>query len=489
MWRRRIAASMLGSLLAAGALCLVLWSFGSFEAGADYRPVPPGHQEIAFMAPATMTEAWERLVDAVDALAAKADGAAAGAPRIHIDKRRAFVELTAEVPEIAVWVDGAENARLWIRWYKLTGEFNSEKRIGRLTERSPPPLAVIGGDTSPRAMKLASELQKHRHLWQGQTPLLLINGASIDRFIPHELPNQSTTDPSLPRLIDLYKDRTFRFGFNNEWMASVLLDFVRQHDELWPRAPLPATLAAGLTAPGHALSQVTAAAAFEHFYRSVLFDVKWDDDSYSVDLADRFQELFDKKLPLGLVSPYQIDYSVGDFYQPNPREAFVAGQILPELAQTRDRRQILLVPANAERIRRFLRTLARRSSPQDTKNLVVVAGPSMSFNTIYRDRDIAWNIQDLPLPLVLFFHRNPVDSEVGFKEPAQGLTAPSATGTEDLLLYRDILEAGASGIPWNRAHRVGGHAQPAAARAALAQRTRGAGKRCRAAALPSQSQP
>src|SRR5205823_2819093 len=74
---------------------------------------------------------------------------------------------------------------------------------------------------------------------------------------------------------------------------------------------------------------------------------------------------------------------------------------------------------------------------QDWKNLVVLAGDSLSFNTIYRDRDVAWNIQDLPVPLVLFSHRNPVTEEVGFKE---GATA-AATGTEDLLLYRDILEA------------------------------------------------
>jgi hypothetical protein len=415
MWRKRIAPGILATFLAAGAAGLFLWSFGLLETGADYRPVPPGHQEIAFLAPATSAESWERLVGAVDALFADSQSGKGDRPRLHVDKSRAFLELTADVPEVSLWVEGAENARLWLRWYKISGESKSEKWITRLAGRSTPPLAVLGGETSSRALKVATALNHHRDHWHGQPPLLLLTGASIDRFIEHYTPNSpTTTDPRWPKLMDVYERRTFRCTFSDARMATVLLKFLRAHDELWP-ADLPAAT-------------------------TTLIDVKWDDDSYSVDLADRFRELFDKDYPDGQSSPQDVEYSVGDLYQPNPREAFIVGQILHDLADFRNRRQILLLPANAERVRRFLRSAVRRAAPADLKNLVVVAGPSLNFNTIYRDREVAWNIQDLPLPLVLFSHRSPVDESVGFKVPHPALTGPSATGTEDLLVYRDVLE-------------------------------------------------
>jgi hypothetical protein len=59
---------------------------------------------------------------------------------------------------------------------------------------------------------------------------------------------------------------------------------------------------------------------------------------------------------------------------------------------------------------------------------------------------MAWPIRDLPFALVFFCHRNPVDRALGFheqegprsKEADAG--SPSSTGTEDLLLFMDILE-------------------------------------------------
>jgi hypothetical protein len=415
MWRKRIAPGILATFLAAGAGGLVLWSFGLFETGADYRPVPPGHQEIAFLAPPTSAESWERIVAAVGALLAQWQSAHPGAKRLFVDDSRAFLELTAEVPEVAIWVEGAEDARLWLRWYKLSGESDSETWVTRLTKRSPPPLAILGGETSGRALKLARALHRHRKQWRGPPPLLLLTGASIDRFIEHYTPNSPpTTDSSWPKLMDVYAERTFRCSFSNARMATVLLDFLGAHDNLWSSALPPASTS--------------------------LIDIKWDDDKYSVDLCDRFRDLFDKAYPRGQSSPQDIEYSVGDLYQPNPREAFIVGQILPELGAARNQRQLLFLPANAERVRRFLRTVVRRAAPTDLKNLVVMAGPSLNFNTIYRDRETAWNIQDLPLPLVLFCHRSPVDESVGFKEPRPALTGPSATGTEDLLVYRDVLE-------------------------------------------------
>jgi hypothetical protein len=81
--------------------------------------------------------------------------------------------------------------------------------------------------------------------------------------------------------------------------------------------------------------------------------------------------------------------------------------------------------------------------------IVVATGDAVSFNTVYRDRNVSWNIQDLPFPLVFFCHRNPIDADAGFRplpsEPNQSRgeerDTTAETGTEDVLLFGDIVEA------------------------------------------------
>jgi hypothetical protein len=439
--RKRIVATGLAMLVVAGAGYLALGSFGFLAPAREYRPVPAGHREIIFLAPATSGEAWERLVAAVDALCQESLQSGGDKPRLNVAKERAFTDLTADVPEVSLWPDGCEDARLWIRWCKLSAESNSEKWISRLSGGARPPLGVIAGDTSFRALRAAEALQRHRGDWQGPPPLLLLTTATAESYVPHNKPNVATTDKDVPRqLLDVYEGRTFRFSFANSRMAAAVLDFVRTHDESWPSGTRPANLAtksaAACAAPHNPLAVAVLAATADDLFTTYLYSLKWDDDSFSADLADRFRVQFLEAFPRPRVSPYQIEYSVGDFYQPNPREAFVVGQLLPELKATRERRQLMLLPADAERARRFLHTVVRRSAPVDLNNLVVLACDSLSFNTILRDRNVAWNIQDLPVPLVMFSHRNPVAEDVGFKET----TAAGATGTEDLLLYRDIVE-------------------------------------------------
>ena len=63
--------------------------------------------------------------------------------------------------------------------------------------------------------------------------------------------------------------------------------------------------------------------------------------------------------------------------------------------------------------------------------------------------EIAWNIQDLPFPLVFFCHRNPIDPDAGFRPATDqpdrtaqdDANDPTTTGTEDVLLFGDIVEA------------------------------------------------
>src|SRR5947207_2229485 len=140
----RLRTLLLLALL--GAMTLALWAtlrgFDVFGA-AKVPHVPAGHGEIAFLLPATSGDTWERLVAAADALAREWPGLRRG-PALRLDKTRAFVELTADVAELALWPEGAEDAKLWIRWYKLSSERDETKWIDALIERGPPPLAVIG---------------------------------------------------------------------------------------------------------------------------------------------------------------------------------------------------------------------------------------------------------------------------------------------------------------------------------------------------------
>lgn len=78
---------------------------------------------------------------------------------------------------------------------------------------------------------------------------------------------------------------------------------------------------------------------------------------------------------------------------------------------------------------------------------MVGTGDTVGFNTIYRDRNVLWPIQDFPFSLVFFSHRNPVDESAGFQagtghpeDPNPYGEAREATSTDSLLLNRDIVE-------------------------------------------------
>jgi len=216
----------------------------------------------------------------------------------------------------------------------------------------------------------------------------------------------------------------------------------------------------------------------------------WNDDSYSRDLIDGFrralrmvmaQDLANQwawasnqvlppphlgpylaggifpvqRLPIDPLNPHTasrfrlddppsshvIASSVGSFGTPNRYEARVAGKLL-DVAQFRAQyRPLLIVSGQAQPSRRFLRAVIR-SVPDWAGRFVVATGDAISFNTVYRDRQVAWNIQDLPFPLVFFCHHNPIDLDAGFRPSKEGDPGgTAATGTEDVLLYGDIVEA------------------------------------------------
>src|SRR5262249_54298134 len=151
------------------------WWEGRSATQAVPRPVPRGDQEVVWLNAATSAVAWERFVAAIRRVQLEQSDAG-----WQIDDTHAFPRETTAVPEVALF-QGTGKARLWCRWYKLTGDLKIPDWVEALTHRQPPPLAIIGGSSSDRARDLALALQQAgQRMDPSATPLLLITTATVD---------------------------------------------------------------------------------------------------------------------------------------------------------------------------------------------------------------------------------------------------------------------------------------------------------------------
>ncbi|CAN5145183.1 hypothetical protein BH10PLA2_BH10PLA2_02740 [soil metagenome] len=431
------------------ALALAGWALWPRDVSPTAVPLPlgPDDQEIVWLYPATNTAAWERFVYAVKDLGnGKGEEAEALSFAIH---DLAFPPQSAVTPEISLSIPGRAG-RLCIRWYKLTGDQDTRYWVQQLLDRQPPPLAIIGGSTSSAAIELAQCLADETNIRQqsDRAPLLLLTTATAD-----DLPDSQLTQ--IP-LTSVYPNRTFRFCFTNGQMAQAVTEFLRQQPELWPDM-------------------------------DPVYMVHWRDDPYSRDLSRRFLEALRQPAAIGAAGDWMraasvaagsgppldlahwargsfrldtpaswaLPHSIGTFDRPNRLEVAEASRLMRmKLEQFPQQKQpLLIVPGASGPVRRFLVAL-RRASPEEARRFVVATGDAIAFNTIFRDRNIAWPIQDLPFRLVLFCHRNPVDPQAGFpldfinKAPDSSELKGKLAGTEDLLLYDDLVDA--LGFAWRK---------------------------------------
>jgi hypothetical protein len=290
----------------------------------------------------------------------------------------------------------------------------------------------MGGGTSESATVLARALRAATADWpESRRPLLLLTTATANRVPP------LSRDPSRRFAIEadldgeplhlLYPRRTFRFCFSNSQMAEAVTRFIWSQDDLRPDAFPP-------------------------------YLVVWQDDPYSTDLGTGFSVALTVASDAGLLAgplfpplaagavnqrardsfyprPDYVPWSVGMFDRPNRYEAEVALELLDDLDRSpTQRRPLLVLSGQTQPSRRLVRALARVSSLR-ARDFVLAAGDAIAFNTICRDRDVAWAIQDLPCKLVLFCHHNPIADPRFLK----GQT--DVSGTEDLLLYKQIMLA------------------------------------------------
>ena len=485
MLRRFFRPSILIALSAAVVVGAVLVVFQGPPAQGRPAPLPvrDDEAEIVWLFPATSAASWERFVAAVRRTAERLRPSR---PDVQADDKSAFPQQTTAVPEVSLSASGSE-PRFVFRWYKLTGDWKTSDWIAALLSRQPPPLAIIGGSSSDSARELASYLRRFSeelHLPAEDRPLLLLTAATADRVLDYsesEADQPASAEVDAVPLTQFYPERTFRFCFTNKQMAAAVSDFIWWRDDLRPT-------------------------------RDPVYMAMWNDDSYSRDLIDGFGgalrqvmardvanqwtwlvNQFVYNFPPGLAggiipeqrlptdpneersastfclekppAPHRIDSSVGSFDTPNPYEAKAAGAMLDALLFQSQSRPLLIVGGQVQPSRRFLRGLVR-GMPSLSKRvqIVVATGDAIAFNTVYRDRQVSWNIQDLPFPLVFFCHRNPIDAGAGFRagdawtsqkrkrrhedlsltlpaRPSDERDSTAETGTEDMLLFGDIVEA------------------------------------------------
>jgi hypothetical protein len=269
---------------------------------------------------------------------------------------------------------------------------------------------------------------------------LLITTATADRVRLDTDPLMVTMDAIDPSgegaqdLMAIYPGRSFRFCFTNRQMAEAVVDFVWSQPDLRPRGSLAPSLGAVAAGAGGGPMASTALLAAGHL--PPVYAFRWLDDPYSIDLAERFRQVLSQPTYQPCkIEMHHLPYSVGGYLAPNPQEALAAGLLAGTLVRRPGQRPFLVLPTVDKPVRRFLHTLVG-AAPLEIRNAVAVAGDSISFNVIYRDREFAWNSQDLPVTLVLFCHQNPVawpEFEAG------GLAQPYATATDDELLNAELM--------------------------------------------------
>lgn len=435
MRRAAVLLLVLGAASAGVVAALRQWGVIDRPSAARVRAVPRGHQEIAWIHAATNAGTWERFVAGVKRLRDERPG------DLDVDLRGAFPQQTAAVPELSLAVKGCD-ARLWVRWYKLTSDAGVGKWVEALAERDPAPLAIIGGGSSDRARDLARALAE-RPRWAGKPPLLLITTATADRVSAADVLDPFQVDlTEVPRqdLIDVYPGRSFRFCFTNSQMAEAVVDFVWSRPDLrphGPRDPGPAAAAAAYPAGGDAWTASAFVLAAAHAQQPTLNALQWADDPYSVDLAEQFCQVFgrpERQPNLRVVD--SLPYSVGGYARANRREAAQAERLVGDvLLRGPESRSLLVLPTVTQPARRFLRAMAL-GAPLAVRNVVAVTGDSINFNNVYRDRNTTWNVQEVPVALVFFCHQNPIAwPELDRGKPP----GPYATATDDELLNTDIV--------------------------------------------------
>ncbi|MBA4187513.1 MAG: hypothetical protein C0467_05785 [Planctomycetaceae bacterium] len=425
------------------------------------RPVPENDREIAWLHNPTSFETWEHFVWGVKRAEMAGDGGPAG---LVVDDSEAFPDKTTAVPEVVIRRAGFTGA-IRIRWYKITDATTQEDWVKALARSNPPPLAILGGWSSDRARVLADAMRQAN--WVAARPLLFFSTATADKVDPDD--DDVARGVAGPNLISIY-DRSFRFCFTNRQMADSVTDFVLSDPTLRP-GPIvwPGVRALGISglAPWVGLATL-AANSFPVGEPLPAHVIEWRDDPYSTDLSFKFREALHQRarlnprLPQIAVTTHSVPFSTGRLNRANPAEAQVAEHILANLPPP-GMRSVLVIPTVSAPARRTLRALVQ-GDPMIGRQLVAVTGDGMGVNTFFRDREFAWPVRSIAIPLVLFTHADPFGWDYAGKgmppPPGYELLSPQSgkarSSTEDFRLYTRLTRVVATAVfPEGESNLVG----------------------------------
>jgi hypothetical protein len=413
------------SLVAVLVLASSLVLLGLRWRSGDDATLPGGDQEIAWIHAATSGLIWDQFVRGVQRFEASEEGRRLG---LSASYERANLEQTTAIPEIVLSRRGCPQ-RLHLRWYKLTSGTDADAWVRVFRARKQPPLAIIGGSSSDRARDLALALRRGWDHAEAPPPVLCITTATADRVWVPEGPGSGGDVP----LHSLYAGRTFRFCFTNSQMADALVRFLLDRPDL--ALPVPERLLAGMlgqTIAGQPLA--AAAAGLASAVRPVL-SLAWEDDPYSLDLAEHLRHFLTRRTGWP-VEEYRIAYSTGEVLRSNRPES----EALRAIAAAADRRlpnpPAILLPIGERPLRRVLRSLAAMD-PRSACEAVVLTGDTLSLDVVYRDRGVLWPLPELPFSLIFFAHEDPVGWPEQTSRGDTDGNNPSAT--HDLLLNVRII--------------------------------------------------
>jgi hypothetical protein len=363
---------------------------GEAKPTATPQPVAANEVEFAWLHTTTNSTTWERFISGLMRLRRTIPG-------LEIDDSRAFLDSTTAIPELRITRVGHPTT-VRIRWYKLQNEVTTQDWIAALSQRTPAPVAIIGGGSTDRAIELTRALVKTT-TWQGPAPALILTTATAD-------------DDGETGLTEQYKDRTFRFCFTNSRMAEAVLDYLKTHPFL-----------TGATQPVS------------------FFSVYWEDDRYSIDLCNRFRDavtqLWPKETDRRFEGLWRIPFSVGGFESPNDFERQTATDIARQMKQLpADRPIVLILPAIVLPAKRLLQAILD-AEPSLSERFVVVTGDGIPVNAVMRDGEFAWPVHTMPVPLLLFTHENPFAWDDP-TTPAQGYALAKPNTTEEQMHFCEL---------------------------------------------------
>lgn len=387
-WRSGIRSGRSQSMAWQGRTLWVMLAVGLIVLVAGFSPLwwhrSPAPVEVGVLL-GTSDRTWADFVLAVDLAA---------------DERGLPFSIDSSRHECRVSMHGQP---VVFRWYPEAGSRNIQFRVRQLCSQPKVPIAVVGASNSAMTDALAEELATQAKT--RQTPVLLMTYGTADY------------------LINKYRERAFRVGFNNSYQARTVVDRLRSYyrDRQISNPQLSAVLVQVL------------------------------DDPFSVDLARSFHAELSKGFSVKYVSApdsasgveenfWTLSTCTGSFNIPNDEEKRLAQSLVQRMVANPSRQWVLVLPVGTGSFRRLSSALAtalhehpdHEIAEQARQNLVVLSGDSMNYYTFSEPSRSFLNVDKTPAPVILFSHVNPTDRTV---------VAPPDNHVPSRSLNRDVARA------------------------------------------------